>query len=602
MRRIATCRPTVYLVLICFALPGARVVAASGAEPPPERLAFAPTSGTTFRVQAVYPNSGVTCEAKRIKDLRARYRGQLEIVRQSNGRLSVIDHLTFDEYLQGLAEMPRSWPIEALKAQVVAARTYALYQLTHPRASGKTLGYDICSTDQCQVYRGLSIEQGAFGDSWIRAVTSTRGKILRYHNRPINAFYFSTSPGRTKRNFPGGTPLPYINSVAGQDSDSPLARWSVRVPLADIGPILQAGNDWPAGEVSTLRLSGETVSVSGAGHSATISKRSFRFDLNDQAACVFPGRYPTAGSTGGTLPQTVPSIDFTMSRSGSDVVLTGKGWGHAVGMSQYGAKSLAERGRSYADILAYYYAGLRPQTVKEPGVIRVLVVENATILRVGVEGSATVTTGTGSALAPGDRFEVRGGDALDVRRGVGPSLAPVLTLTLDSAQPVTVPPDGTLAISYSLSAPALVTIAVVRAGKEVFRTPEVSQISGANTFSLSLDTARPSPGATPIPTTSGSSPSPTATGSPSASPSPGAAAVAPTPLDPGTYEVTLEAYDGLDRVRTSPVALTVQQPPTPSRPTKEPAGTPLWLVALGALAVIGAAALFVARRNASAPG
>src|SRR5207245_5723213 len=138
-------------------------------------------------------------------------------------RLAIIDRLTFDEYLQGISEMPRSWPLEALKAQVVAARTYALYQLTHPRPSGQTLGYDICSTDQCQVYRGLSVEQGAFGEAWVHAVAATRGRVLRYHGHLIQTFYHSTSPGRTKPSFPGGSPVPYLRSVPGQDDGSPLA-------------------------------------------------------------------------------------------------------------------------------------------------------------------------------------------------------------------------------------------------------------------------------------------------------------------------------------------------------------------------------------------
>ena len=552
-------------------------------EPAPERLILEPAKGTTFRVQAVYPNPGVTCEAKRIKDLRARYRGKLEIVRQSNGRVALIDHLTFDEYLAGLAEMPRSWPIEALKAQVVAARTYAISQLERPQAKSKTLGYDICSTDACQVYRGLIIEQGAFGEAWVRAVTETRGKVLRYNERPIQAYYFSTSSGRTKRSFPGGSPLPYLPSVAGEDDDSPLAHWTVRVPLADLGPILRSAGELAGWERSKARGCRATTSASaGSGRSVTITKRAFRNNLNNEAACVFPDRYPTKNGRN-KLPQTVPSIEFTMAASGTEVVLRGRGWGHGVGMSQYGARSLAERGRSYSQILSYFYAGVRPQSTSEPGAIRVLVAEGATLIRVGVEGSATVTTASGSALAPGDRFEVRGGKSLDVRRGVGPSLAPVLTATLDSGAPVVVPPDGTVAVSYTLSGTARVALIVRRDGKDVFHTAEVSQVSGPNVFSLSLDTTRASPSA-PTP-----SPSPSAT----------AVAVAPTPLSAGTYELALEAYDGLDRVRTLPVALTVQ-PPAPAgttTPDKEPS-TPLWALALAAVIVIGGTvALIVKRRS-----
>jgi len=546
------------------------------AEPAPQRLILSPSAGTTFRVQAVYPNIGVTCDAKRLKDLRARYRGTLQIVRRSNGLLALIDEVTFDEYLQGLSEMPRSWPLPALQAQVVAARTYALYQLTHRTASGTRLGYDICSTDQCQVYRGVSVEQGAFGEAWVKAVRTTRGKIMRYHSRPISAFYFSTSSGTTRRNFPGGSPLPYIRSVPGQDSASPLAHWTVKVPLADIGPILEASNDWPGGTVSSVSLSGDSVTVSGAGHSAHITKGSFRFDLNDQAACVFPTRYPTVGSSGSKLPQTVPSIDFSLARSGSSIVLTGRGWGHDVGMSQYGAKALAEKGRSYSNILAYYYAGIHPQTVHEPGVIRVLIADGVSLARVAVEGSATAATETGSALAPGERFEVRGGKAIDIRRGIGPTIAPVLAVTLNSTAPFAIPPGGTVPIAYSLSGPARVTLSIQRDGFEVFHTPEISQITGPNTFSLVL-AARASPAATPTDT----SPSAQAT-----------AAVAAAPLEPGDYQITVEGFDGLDRVKTAPVALTVKQVAGRRRsPAPHKAGSSAWAlwVAIGVLLVGGAA-------------
>ena len=213
----------------------------------------------------------------------------------------------------------------------------------------------------------------------------------------------------------------------------------MRIPLADLGPILHASGDWNAGAITAATVSGTSLHVSGAGGSGVISASTLRSSFNDQAPCVYPDRYPTLTATGKKLPQPVPSIDFTMVRSGSDVVLTGRGWGHAVGMSQYGAKSLAERGHSYADILSYYYGGLRPETITEPGAIRVLVAEDASFVRVLVEGAAKATTATGSTLAPGSRFEVAGGTSLQIGRGIGPTLAPVLAVELASVAPAVVP-------------------------------------------------------------------------------------------------------------------------------------------------------------------
>lgn len=561
-----------------------------------ERLILTPSGDTTFRVQAVYNNAGVTCETKKRKDLNARYRGKLEIIRQTDGRLAIVDHVTFDEYLRGLAEVPRSWPYETLKAQVVAARSYGLYHLNHPTESGRKLGYDICSTDQCQVYRGVQVEQGAFGDAWIRAVTETRGRALEYNGAPIQAFYHSTSPGKTKRSFPGGSPLPYLASVDGQDDDSPLARWTVRIPLKHLGPILREDGEWSGGTLSSVRLDDSTVRLSGSGGSSSLGKDSFRGALNREASCVYPEVYPTAGSTGSKLPQTVPSIDFTLKQDGNDVVLTGRGWGHGVGMSQYGARSLAERGRGYADILAYFYAGIRPSRVTEPGVIRVLVVEDASRVRVAIEGKAEVETATGSALAPGDRFEVRGGSRLDIRRGIGPNLTPVLTVDVANA-PLTIPPDGTIALTYTLSRSAKVVVIVRRDGKEVIRTTEVSQVSGPNVFSIPLLAGTPSPSSAASP-----SASPSAAGS--ATPTPTTVVeVTPTPpLTPGDYELLLEAYDGLDLVRTAPVALVVQPSPTPTPRAASPdegggAGV-LTIFAVVAVLIAGGGIVLALRRRA----
>ncbi len=604
MPRVASRGLLVFLAIALLPATFSRPGTARAQSATSERLILTPSENTTFRVQAVYNNAGVTCETKKRRDLNARYRGKLEIIRQSDGRLAIIDHLTFDEYLRGLAEVPRSWPFETLKAQVVAARSYGLYHLQHRSTAAEKLGYDICSTDQCQVYRGVQVEQGAFGDAWIRAVTETRGRALLYNGEPIQAFYHSTSPGKTKRNFPGGTPLPYLDSVDGQDDDAPLANWTVRVPLSHLGPILAEYGAWSGGRLSAVSLDGSTVRLSGSGGSDSVGKSDFRIALNREASCVYPKVYPTSGSTGAKLPQTVPSIDFTLKQDGDDAVLIGRGWGHGVGMSQYGARSLGDRGRSYADILAHFYAGLRPKQVDEPGRIRVLVVEDASRVRVAIEGKAMVETATGSALAPGDRFEVRGGSTLDIRRGVGPTLTPVLTVDL-ATPPLKIPPDGTIALSYTLSRSAKVVVVVRREGAEVLRTIEVSQISGPNVFSVALgaSTPSPSPGA--------STPAGSATGTPAPGP---AGSVTPTqtttvaamptpPLAPGSYEVLLEAYDGLDRVRTTPVAMSVEAPAAPApkpEPDNEAGGTGIMTVFAVVAVLVASGGIFLARRRRTA--
>jgi len=156
------------LIVLSVGMVAARTgsAARAGPAPPPKpRLILTPLSSKTlFTFEGLYPQKKKVCDFKQPKPLRAKYRGRLELVLRDDGSVGVIDALSFSNYLRGLAEVPPSWPIEALEAQVIAARSYALQSLRATQASAASRGYDICSTDQCQVYRGASIELGAFGN------------------------------------------------------------------------------------------------------------------------------------------------------------------------------------------------------------------------------------------------------------------------------------------------------------------------------------------------------------------------------------------------------------------------------------------------------
>src|SRR5258708_34361901 len=197
---------------------------ARGAPPPPQRLILTPSSpGTLFTFEGLYPQKRRLCDFKQPKPLRAKYRGRLELVLRNDGSIGLIDALSFSNYLRGLAEVPSSWPAEALKAQVIAARSYALQSLRATQSLSGSRGYDICSTDACQVYRGAAIELGAFGERWVQAVESTRGKVLTYNGRVLPAYYFSTSSGSTRSSFPGGPPQPCLPAVSGEYAPAPPA-------------------------------------------------------------------------------------------------------------------------------------------------------------------------------------------------------------------------------------------------------------------------------------------------------------------------------------------------------------------------------------------
>ena len=143
----------------------------------------------------------------------------------------------------------------------------------------------------------------------------------------------------------------------------------------------------------------------------SIDAADLRDAVNTWAPCLRPGRYPPE-TPRGTLPLTIPSLWLHLSPTESALVVTGRGWGHGVGMVQWGAYGKARKGLSASDILAYYYGGLRPQDHPEPGEIRVRVTSGLTVLRISPSGPGAKmggrALGFGSVLiSGGDRLAVR---------------------------------------------------------------------------------------------------------------------------------------------------------------------------------------------------
>jgi len=557
------------LVLLLLVPLGVRPAAArESGDPTLQRLTLTPAPGTSFTVVADYDNAGVTCEANKRLPLRARYAGALQVVRAPDGTLAIVNTLTFEQYLDGLAEVPRSWPVEALKAQVIAARTYALSHMN----GDDVIGYDLCSTDACQVYRGLEVSEGAFGDTWRQAVHATAGQVLQYRGAPAETFYFSTSWGRTVSNtdgFGGGTPLPYLQPTSGEDDAAPLAHWHVEIPLADLGPILHAAGAWNGGAVTSATVNSATITVAGPGGRTAIPLTRFRNAMNAQADCVYPQRYPPARPGGGTLPQTIPSAHLNAQVRNGRVVIDGRGWGHGVGMSQYGAMYMAGRGASASDILAHFYGGLRPTTVHEPGSLRVLVGSDAVRVTISADGAYSAR-GPNGDVKLGPSFQVRGGRTMSITRAG--SIVPVLTLGALAPASQQVTPGGLATLRYTLPAAAKVTPLVLRDGAVLARGPEVSQSAGDNEASLLLvDSA-------------------------------GAA------LPAGIYQLSLEATDGIDRVRTDPVVVEIALPVPPPRPVATVAHTharSVWPYAAGIVVGLAAAiapAVEIVRRRRRARG
>ena len=317
-----------------------------------------------------------------------RYFGSIEIGSAGDG-LIVSNRLPLERYLLGLAEVPLSWPDEALKAQAVAARTYALFTLAQPPGgSAATYGFDVCASIDCQVYSGADVAAGAGGFRWRSAVGSTAGQAVLYQGSPILARYHSTSGGATLDNpqaFPDEGAYPYLQGVPSTtEQGSSLYRWTTEFTLPRMQVLLARAGLWSPGNGKLLEV---TSRPSRAGfHYPDLVFRGTRGDvvytaeevrdaLRELAPQMFPALYPGPSATG-RLPEVFPSnrIDVFTTRTssgGKTVRVIGRGWGHGVGMSQWGAHGLALRGANYVDILTHYYTGVEVGQVPDPGPLEV---------------------------------------------------------------------------------------------------------------------------------------------------------------------------------------------------------------------------------------
>jgi stage II sporulation protein D len=249
--------------------------------------------------------------------------------------------------------MPDSWPQAALRAQAIASRTYVLQQL-RPQAP-----FDVKATVASQVYKGVEAESPAVR----QAVTSTDGKVLLHGQQLINAVFHSSSGGATENSGDlWSRQLPYLVSVPDFDSASPVSRWEkalepedLRQTFKEIGGAvaIEPLQTSPTGRLRRARVigpSGELV-LTGSELRQRLGLRStlvqFSFEPADR---ITP---PTQGQS-----QAAPVVaSFPESSPGLRLMARGRGYGHGVGMSQWGAYALALRGKSYEDILRHYYQG-----------------------------------------------------------------------------------------------------------------------------------------------------------------------------------------------------------------------------------------------------
>lgn len=260
------------------------------------------------------------------------YRGSLKLIAKGNC-ITVVNVVNLEDYLKSVvpSEMPASWSEEALKAQSIAARSYAISNINKRNSEG----YDLKDTPQDQAYSGYIKENQRTNN----VISATQNLVLVSNNKVVPAYYHSSSGGITDNNV-WNSKVNFVKPVKSFDSESPKSNWSKKIPIERTNKLLaSAGMNIGSivsimptekseyGRIKKLRLIGSTGS-------AIIAVENFQRILN------------------------LPSNFFRVFISGGSLLIDGKGSGHGLGMSQWGAKHLAERGCNAFQILGYYYTNV----------------------------------------------------------------------------------------------------------------------------------------------------------------------------------------------------------------------------------------------------
>ena len=293
--------------------------------------------------EEIFPVVGVRIEPESSATISLngkRLRGTVEIVRQADLKLLVVNQVALEDYLRGVLskEAPDYWPLEALKAIAIAARTYGVYQRFLKEAGE----YDVTGDVMSQDYGGKTAEK--IGTT--RAVKVTAGWILMYQGRLFPTFYHSTCGGKTEHaRVMGRFDLAPLRGgrACSFCLASPFFSWQRRLTKADVNWALHQSAHGTVGDVQDLRVANRTPSGRAEQIAIIGNKRTLRL-----SGYEFRALFGFA---------TIRSTFLTITPVPDGFVVEGRGWGHGVGMCQWGAAELARRGVSAPEILAFYYPG-----------------------------------------------------------------------------------------------------------------------------------------------------------------------------------------------------------------------------------------------------
>ncbi len=346
------------------------------------KVLFVFEGGDDFLISRPLGDGCLTVDGKK-------YRGNIEFKSQGVNGIIVVNSLPLEHYLYGVVprEVSPDWHREVLKAQAVAARNFAAVNLN----KHGEFGFDVCAGTDCQVYGGLDSENRYTN----AAVDETAGQMIYYGGKPITAFFHASSGGYTENSENvWSISLPYIKAVDDSfDAGSPHDSWQRVYSNNQITSIL-AEHGINIGNIQDMKVDSYTptgrslaLTIQGSRGSTVLEKERSRavFGYNDLKSTFFTvetdADFFVLKDIGGPLSQVsamdarmlsaagikrlTEGPDYIIISNGRDYVsvnkyptrfiFNGRGWGHGLGMSQWGAKGMAEAGYSYIGILQYYY-------------------------------------------------------------------------------------------------------------------------------------------------------------------------------------------------------------------------------------------------------
>jgi len=283
-------------------------------------------------------------------------------------RFDLIAVMPIEDYVPGVIakELYPNWPLETFKAQAVAARSYALHERSRSRMRGRA--FDVESSTQDQVFGGATSNRTA-----LQAAGETRGVVLVYEGKLLRAYYSSTSGGRAGSaadTWPTSTGWEF-NTVAPLQAtprvhaceQSPLNRWSVERNVDELGERIRAWGRYAnnpvknLGRIASFKVA-QTNSVGRPSKFNVSDRDGNRYVLSAEELRIACNK-PVKGMPDITRSERVNSGDLELALHGETAIITGRGFGHGVGLCQYSAEALAKQGWTYTQIIENFYPGAR---------------------------------------------------------------------------------------------------------------------------------------------------------------------------------------------------------------------------------------------------